>query len=115
MVIAEYPFFILQQTGGIITMSKYLGKGKMIPGKIEEEILDSSWKIWSIGFDIHLKTVFVAVLVPDYKENKIQRYICKYETDYISLQKMKKWLLDFKKNMVIQSLLLNLHRHITCQ
>ena len=32
-------------------MSKYLGKGKMIPGIVEEEILDSSWKIWSIGFD----------------------------------------------------------------
>jgi hypothetical protein len=96
-------------------MAKYLGKGKMIPGKIEEEILDSSWKIWSIGFDVHLKTVFVAVLVPDYKENKIQRFICKYETDYVSLQEMKKWLLDFKKNMVMQSLLLNLPLHITCQ
>ncbi len=85
-------------------MSKYLGKGKMIPGKIEEETLDSSWKIWSIGFDVHLKTVFAAVLVPDYKENKIQRFICKYETDYNSLQEMKKWLLGLKKNMAIQSL-----------
>jgi len=78
-------------------MSKYLGKGKMIPGRVEEEILDSSWKIWSIGFDVHLRTVFVAVLVPDYKENKIQKFICKYETDYLSLQEMKKWLLGLKK------------------
>jgi len=85
-------------------MSKYLGKGKMVPGKIEEEMLDSNWKIWSIGFDIHLKSVFAAVLVPDYKENKIQRFICKYETDYNSLQEMKKWLLGLKKNMVTQSL-----------
>ena len=88
-----------------------MGKGKMIPGKIEEEILDSSWKIWSIGFDIHLKTVFVAVLVPDYNIGKIHRFLGKYETDYNSLQEMKRWLLEFKKNMVIQSLLLNLHRH----
>jgi len=85
-------------------MSKYLGQGKMIPGEIEEEILDSSWKIWSIGFDVHLKTVFVAVLVPDYKINKINRFIAKYETDYSSLQDMKKWLLEFKKNTEIQNL-----------
>jgi hypothetical protein len=85
-------------------MSKYLGKGKMVPGKIEEEMLDSSFKIWSIGFDVHLKTVFAAVLVPDYKESKIQRFICKFETDYNSLQEMKKWLIGLKKNMVTRSL-----------
>ena len=85
-------------------MAKYLGKGKMIPDKIEEDVLDSNWKIWSIGFDVHLKTVFVAVLVPDYQIGKIHRFLAKYETDYKSLQEMKRWLIEFKKNMVRRSL-----------
>jgi hypothetical protein len=94
-------------------MSKYLGKGKMLPGKIEEEMLDSSWKVWSIGFDVHLKTVFVAVLIPDYTANTIQKFSCKYMTDYKSIQEMRIWLLDLKKNMEIQNLLLSQHQHIT--
>ena len=94
-------------------MSKYLGKGKMLPGKIEEEMLDSSWKVWSIGFDVHLKTVFVAVLIPDYTANTIQKFSGKYMTDYKSIQEMRIWLLDLKKNMEIQNLLLSQHQHIT--
>lgn len=85
-------------------MAKYLGKGTMIPGTIEEDSVDSRWKTWSIGCDVHLKTVFVAVLVPDYVKGKIQRFVVKYETDYHSLQTMKTWLLGFKKNMATQSL-----------
>jgi hypothetical protein len=44
-------------------LAKYLGKGTMIPGVIEEDMVDSRWKTWSIGFDVHLKTVFAAVLI----------------------------------------------------
>ncbi|MCP4400022.1 MAG: hypothetical protein GY801_22285 [bacterium] len=51
-------------------MAKYLGKGRMIPGAIEEDMVDSRWKTWSIGFDVHLKTVFAAVLIPDYSMGK---------------------------------------------
>ncbi len=47
------------------TMAKYLGQGTMVPGTIEEDRVDSQWKTWSIGCDVHLKTVFVAVLVPN--------------------------------------------------
>ncbi len=77
-------------------MAKYLGSGTMIPGAIEEQLVDSQWKTWSIGCDVHLKTVFVAVLVPDYAQGLIQRFVVKYATDYQSLQAMKTWLLDFK-------------------
>lgn len=85
-------------------MAKYLGRGTMIPGMIEEDVVDSHWKSWSIGCDVHLKTVFVAVLVPNYVKGEIQRFVVKYATDYQSLQAMKVWLLDFKKNMVTRSL-----------
>lgn len=85
-------------------MGKYLGQGTMVPGVIEEERVDSQWKPWSIGCDVHLKTVFVAVLVPDYAEGTIHRSVVKYATDYQSLQTMKAWLLDFKKNTARQSL-----------
>lgn len=85
-------------------MAKYLGQGSMIPGMIEEDLVDSQWKPWSIGCDVHLRTVFVAVLVPDYVQGQIQRFVVKYETDHRSLQEMKAWLLGFKKNMVIRSL-----------
>jgi hypothetical protein len=84
-------------------MAKYLGQGTMIPGTIEEDVVDSQWKTWSIGCDVHLKTVFVAVLVPDYVRGQIERFVVKYETDYQSLQAMKTWLLDFKKNMARRS------------
>ncbi len=77
-------------------MAKYLGRGTMIPGKIEEDMVDSRWKTWSIGCDVHLKTVFVAVLIPDYTKGEIQRFVVKYETDYRSLQALKTWLLTFK-------------------
>ncbi len=78
-------------------MSKYLGHGTMIPGRIEQDQMDSQWKTWSIGCDVHLKTVFVAVLVPDYAQGQIQRFSVKYDTDYQSLQTMKTWLLEFKQ------------------
>ncbi len=78
-------------------MSKYLGHGTMIPGSIEQDQMESQWKTWSIGCDVHLKTVFVAVLIPDYAQGQIQRFSVKYETDYQSLQTMKAWLLDFKQ------------------
>lgn len=85
-------------------MAKYLGQGTMIPGMIEEDVVDSRWKTWSIGCDVHLRTVFVAVLIPDYVQGKIQRFVVKYDTDYQSLQEMRAWLLGFKKNMGRQSL-----------
>jgi hypothetical protein len=85
-------------------MAKYLGKGSLIPGAIEEDMVDSRWKTWSIGFDVHLKTVFAAVLIPDYSIGKIQRFVVKYEMAYRSLHKMKTWLLDFKKSMGIRNL-----------
>lgn len=85
-------------------MAKYLGQGTMIPGMIEEDVVDSRWKTWSIGCDVHLRTVFVAVLIPDYVHGKIQRFVVKYDTDYQSLQEMRAWLLGFKKNMGRQSL-----------
>jgi hypothetical protein len=61
---------------------------------------------------VHLKTVFVAVLIPDYVKGNIQRFVVKYETDYQSLQAMKSWLLTFKKNMVTPSLSLSRRRPI---
>jgi hypothetical protein len=85
-------------------MAKYLGKGGMIPGAIEEDMVDSRWKTWSIGFDVHLKTVFAAVLIPDYSIGKIQRFVVKDDMETRSLHKMKTWLLDFKKTMGIRSL-----------
>lgn len=85
-------------------MAKYLGKGRMIPGDIEEDVVDSRWKTWSIGFDVHLKTLFAAVLIPDYRIGKIQRFVVKYDIACHSLRKMKTWLLDFKKTMGIRSL-----------
>jgi hypothetical protein len=85
-------------------MAKYLGKGGMIPGAIEEDMVDSRWKTWSIGFDGHVKTVFVAVLIPDYSLGKIQRFVVKYDMETHSLYKMKTWLLDFKKTMGRRSL-----------
>jgi hypothetical protein len=85
-------------------MAKYLGQGTMMPGIIEEEQVDSQWKTWSIGCDVHLRTVFVAVLVPDYVQGQIHRFVVKYETDYQSLQAMKTWLLGFKKSMARRSL-----------
>jgi hypothetical protein len=88
-------------------MAKYLGQGTMAPGVIEEERVDSQWKPWSIGCDVHLRTVFVAVLVPNYAEGTIHRSVVKYATDYQSLQTMKAWLLEFKKNMARRSLSLN--------
>lgn len=78
-------------------MAKYLGQGTMIPGHIEQTQVDSQWKTWSIGCDVHLRTVFVAVLIPDYAQGQIQRFAVKYATDYQSLQTMKHWLLDFKR------------------
>ncbi len=78
-------------------MAKYLGHGTMIPGQIEQTQVDSQWKTWSIGCDVHLKTVFVAVLIPDYAQGQIERFAVKYATDYQSLQTMKQWLLDFKR------------------
>lgn len=88
-------------------MAKYLGQGTMVPGAIEEDRVDSRWKSWSIGCDVHLKTVFVAVLIPDYSEGTIQRSVVKYETDYQSLQALKTWLCTLKKNMARRSSLLN--------
>ncbi len=44
----------------------------MIPGDIEEDVVDSRWKTWSIGCDVHVKTVFAAVLISDYTIGKIQ-------------------------------------------
>ena len=85
-------------------MAKYVGQGTMVPGVIEEALVDSQWKPWSIGCDVHLRTVFVAVLVPDYVQGQIQRFVVKYETDHRSLQAMKAWLLEFKKNMAGRSL-----------
>lgn len=85
-------------------MAKYLGKGTMIPGIIEEDLVDSRWKTWSIGFDVHLKTVFAAVLIPDYTIGKIQRFVVKYDMEYHSLHTMKTWLLGFKKSMARPSL-----------
>ena len=41
-------------------MAKYLGQGTMIPGAIEEDMVESQWKTWSIGCDVHLKTVCVS-------------------------------------------------------
>ena len=79
------------------TMAKYLGRGKMVPGTIEDDVVDSHWNTWSIGCDVHLKTVFVAVLIPDYSRGKIQRFVVKYDTDYQSLQAMRRWLLTFKQ------------------
>ncbi len=93
-------------------MATYLGRGTMIPGTIEEELMDSRWKTWSIGCDVHVKTVCVAVLIPDDVKGKIQRFVVKYETDYQSLQAMKTWLLAFKKNMVRPSLSLSRRRPI---
>lgn len=93
-------------------MAKYLGRGTMIPGAIEEEMVDSRWKTWSIGCDVHVKPVFVAVFIPDYIKGNIQRFVVKYETDYQSLQAMKTWLLAFKKNMAAQSLSLSRHQPI---
>jgi hypothetical protein len=95
-------FFYLSQKGE--DMAKYLGKGTMLPGAIEEDMVDSRWKPWSIGCDVHLKTVFAAVLVPDDTIGKIQRFVVKYDMDYHSLQAMKMWLLDCKKNMARPSL-----------
>jgi transposase len=77
-------------------MAKYLGHGKMVPAAIEDDMVDSRWKTWSIGCDVHLRTVFVAVLIPDYTRGKIQRFVVKYTTDYQSLQAMRQWLLTFK-------------------
>ena len=88
-------------------MAKYLGQGTMVPGKIEEDQVDSQWKSWSIGCDVHLKTVFVAVLVPNYDEGTIHRSVVTYETDYQSLQAMKTWLCALKKNMARRSVSLN--------
>ena len=85
-------------------MAKYSGHGSMIPGAIEHDRVESQWKSWSIGCDVHLRTVFVAVLVPDYVQGQIQRFVVKYDTDYQSLQAMKTWLLDVKKNMARPSL-----------
>ena len=85
-------------------MAKYLGKGRMLPGMIAEDVVDSRWKTWSIGFDVHLKTVFAAVLIPDYTIGKIQRFVVKYEMNHPSLQDMKTWLLTFKKTMGRRSL-----------
>lgn len=84
-------------------MAKYVGKGSMIPGAIEEDMVDSRWKTWSIGCDVHVKTVFAAVLIPDDNIGKIQRFVVKYDMEYRSLQKMKTWLLDCKKTMGIRS------------
>ena len=88
-------------------MAKYLGQGTMVPGVIEEDQVDSRWKSWSIGCDVHLKTVFVAVLIPNYEEGTLHRSVVKYETDYQSLQTMKTWLCELKKNMARRSLSLN--------
>lgn len=88
-------------------MAKYLGQGTMVPGVIEEDQVDSRWKSWSIGCDVHLKTVFVAVLIPNYEAGTLHRSVVKYETDYESLQTMKTWLCALKKNMVRRSLSLN--------
>ena len=77
-------------------MSKYLGQGTMVPGRIEEDLVDSRWKTWSIGCDVHLRTVFAAVLIPDYVKGEIQRFVVKYATDYQSLQAMRNWLLTCK-------------------
>ncbi len=78
-------------------MAKYVGQGTMSPGTIEEERVDSQWTTWSIGCDVQVRTVFVAVLVPDYVQGQIHQFAVKYETDYQSLQAMKPWLLDLKK------------------
>ncbi len=96
-------------------MAKYLGRGTMIPGAIEEDMVDSSWKTWSIGCDVHLKTVFVEVLIPDYVKGNIQRFVVKYETDYQSLQAMRTWLLTCKKNMAAQSVSLSQHQPTIAQ
>jgi transposase len=69
----------------------------MIPGHIEQTQVDSQWKTWSIGCDVHLRTVFVAVLIPDYAQGRIDRFVVKYATDHHSLQAMKRWLLDSKR------------------
>ncbi len=53
-------------------------------GSIEEDMVDSRWKTWSIGFDVHLKTVFAAVLIPDDSIGKIQRFVVKYDMEYRS-------------------------------
>jgi hypothetical protein len=88
-------------------MAKYLGQGTMVPGEIEEDRIASQWKSWSIGCDVHLKTVFVAVLVPNYDEGPLHRSVVKYAPDYQSLQAMKTWWLELKKNMARRSLSLN--------
>lgn len=88
-------------------MAKYLGQGTMVPGVIEEDQVDRRWKSWSIGCDVHLKTVFVAVLIPNYDEGTLHRSVVKHETDYASLQTMKTWLLELKKNMARRSLSLS--------
>ncbi len=90
------------------TMAKYVGQGTMVPGAIEEDRMDSQWKSWSIGCDVHLNTVFVAVLVPNYEAGTIHRSVVKYETDYQSLQPMRQWLCGLKKNMARRNVSLSL-------
>ena len=85
-------------------MATYVGKGSMIPGAIEEDMVDSRWNTWSIGCDVHLKTVCAAVFIPDDSIGKIQRFVVKYDMEYRSLQQLKTWLLDVKKSMGIRSL-----------
>ncbi len=75
----------------------------MIPGAIEEDMVDSRWNTWSIGWDVHVKTVFAAVFIPDYRLGKIQRFVVKYDMEYRSLHKMKAWLWDCKKPLGIRS------------
>ncbi len=51
----------------------------MIPGAIEHDRVESQWKSWSISCDVHVRTVFVAVLVPDDVQGRIQRCVVKYD------------------------------------
>ncbi len=107
----EYPsFFDVWQKGA--RMAKYWGKGAMLPGAIEEDVVDSRWKTWSIGCDVHVKTVCAAVWIPDYSIGKIQRFVVKYEMNHSSLQAMKTWLLDLKKTLGIRSVWLKRPRPI---
>lgn len=75
---------------------KYLGKGKTKTGVIEETV-DGKWKNWAIGIDIHKKFAQVAVIIPDYDDGRYQKFQQKFDTDYVSLRKMRDWLNEFRE------------------
>ncbi len=78
---------------------KYLGRGRMQVGRIEESVDPGKWKKWSIGIDVHKMMLICAVLIPDYNLGQIQKYSQKFDTDRSSLESLRNWLLEFKKEL----------------